>query len=388
MIIYLDHSATTKPSAGVVEEVRRTMQLCYGNPSSLHAMGLDAARILSEARSTIARSIGALPDEIIFTSGGTEGDNQAIFGIWEASKRQGRTVITSAVEHPAVLRACERLEAQGARVIYLPVNRQGLIEPEVFQNALTSDTILVSLMHSNNETGAQMPIEAIGRILSEQDSAAVFHTDAVQSYGKTDLDMRRLPVDIASLSAHKIHGPKGVGALYVRGGTKLSPLLAGGGQERGFRSGTENVPGIAGFVQAVREQSDHPEERRRHLADVKSYLRERLLEEISDVSIHTPEESIPSILNAGFPGCRGEVLLRMLEQERIYVSTGSACSSKKAGSHVLAAMDLDPASAEGALRFSFAEENSREQMDRVVEVLKTAVDSQRKLRESFGKGRR
>ncbi len=245
----------------------------------------------------------------------------------------------------------------------------------------------MSLMHVNNETGAIMPIEEVGKILQQSQIPAVFHSDAVQSFGKTALDVRALPLDLISLSAHKIHGPKGIGALYVREGRSLPPFFHGGGQERGFRSGTENVPGIAGFAAAVEEQWRDPAGRWAKMAAAKNRLKSLLLTEIPDLSIHTPEESVPSVLNVGFLGCKGEVLLHMLEQADIYVSTGSACSSKKSGSHVLSAMGLSKEQIEGALRFSFSEENTPEQMEYVVEVLKKAVAGQRRLRTAFAEGK-
>lgn len=385
MFVYLDNSATTRPYPSVVQAVNRAMEAEYGNPSSLHRMGLEAEQIVKESRAVIARSLCASPKNIYFTSGGTESDNTALFSAWESRKRQGKRIITSQVEHPAVLRTCEKLEKMGADVVYLPVDGQGILELDVFREALNEDTILVSLMHVNNETGAVMPVSEVAEILHRRNHSAIFHTDAVQSYGKLDLDVRACPVDMISLSAHKIHGPKGIGALYIREGLTLQPYVYGGGQESGFRSGTENVPGIAGFAQAAREQWKDPEGRRAYVAEVKAYLLKRLTEEVPDLSLHTPEQSAPSVLNIGFLGCKGEVLLHMLEQADIFVSTGSACSSKKSGSHVLAAMGLDRAQIEGAIRFSFSEENTKEQMDHVVDVIGKAIAGQRRLRKAFAK---
>ncbi len=385
MFVYLDNSATTRPYPSVVQAVTRAMEEEYGNPSSLHRMGLEAEQIVKESRAVIARSLCASPENVYFTSGGTESDNTALFSAWESRKRQGKRIITSQVEHPAVLRACERLEKIGAEVIYLPVNGQGIVDLDVFQDALNGDTILVSLMHVNNETGAVMPVSEAANILRRRNIPAIFHTDAVQSYGKLDIDVRSCPVDMISLSGHKIHGPKGVGAIYIREGLSLQSYIHGGGQESGFRSGTENVPGIAGFAQAVREQWKDPEGRRTHIAEVKAHLLKRLTEEVPDLSVHTPAQSVPSVLNIGFLGCKGEVLLHMLEQADIFVSTGSACSSKKSGSHVLAAMNLDRTQIEGAIRFSFSQENTKEQMDYVVDVIEKAVAGQRRLRKAFAK---
>ncbi|MDI9492382.1 MAG: cysteine desulfurase family protein [Bacillota bacterium] len=385
MFVYLDNSSTTRPYPSVMQAVARAMEEDFGNPSSLHRLGLAAEQLVKEARNVIARSLGASPKEVFFTSGGTESDNAALFGVWESRKRQGKRIITSQVEHPAVLRACEKLERMGAEVLYLPVNEQGVVDVQVFREAVNEETILVSLMHVNNETGAVMPIDEVGSILRKRKNAIVFHTDAVQSYGKLDLDVRSCPVDLISLSAHKIHGPKGIGALYVREGLALPSFLYGGGQESGFRSGTENVPGISGFAQAVREQQKDPRQRRLRMVEVKDHLLRRLREEIPELSIHTPSFSAPSVLNIGFIGCKGEVLLHMLEQAGIFVSTGSACSSKKSGSHVLAAMGLSEAQTEGAIRFSLSEENTPDQMEYVVDVLKKAVASQRRLRKALAK---
>ncbi|MDD2301809.1 MAG: cysteine desulfurase family protein [Eubacteriales bacterium] len=385
MFVYLDNSSTTRPYPSVMQAVARAMEEDFGNPSSLHRLGLAAEQLVKEARNVIARSLGASPKEVFFTSGGTESDNAALFGVWESRKRQWKRIITSQVEHPAVLRACEKLERMGAEVLYLPVNEQGVVDVQVFREAVNEETILVSLMHVNNETGAVMPIDEVGSILRKRKNAIVFHSDAVQSYGKLDLDVRSCPVDLISLSAHKIHGPKGIGALYVREGLALPSFLYGGGQESGFRSGTENVPGISGFAQAVREQQKDPRQRRLRMVEVKDHLLRRLREEIPELSIHTPSFSAPSVLNIGFIGCKGEVLLHMLEQAGIFVSTGSACSSKKSGSHVLAAMGLSEAQTEGAIRFSLSEENTPDQMEYVVDVLKKAVASQRRLRKALAK---
>lgn len=387
MYVYLDNSSTTKPYPAAVRAVSAAMEKDFGNPSSMHRLGLEAEHIVKAARGAVASSLGASPKEVFFTSGGTESDNTALFSVWESQKRQGTRILTSQVEHPAVLRACEKLERMGAQVVYLPVDRQGILDLDTFRENLRAGTVLVSLMHVNNETGAIMPIEEVGKILQQSQIPAVFHSDAVQSFGKTALDVRALPLDLISLSAHKIHGPKGIGALYVREGRSLPPFFHGGGQERGFRSGTENVPGIAGFAAAVEEQWRDPAGRWAKMAAAKNRLKSLLLTEIPDLSIHTPEESVPSVLNVGFLGCKGEVLLHMLEQADIYVSTGSACSSKKSGSHVLSAMGLSKEQIEGALRFSFSEENTPEQMEYVVEVLKKAVAGQRRLRTAFAEGK-
>ncbi len=386
MFVYLDNSATTKPAASVTAAVRRVMEEDFGNPSSMHGLGLNAEKILKDARAALAKSLGAAAEEVFFTSGGTESDNTAIFGVWESRKKQGRRIITTSVEHPAVLRACERLEREGAEVIYLPVAGSGIVDMDAFQAALNKETILVSIMHVNNESGAVMPLAEIGRAIKKAGKDIVFHTDAVQSFQKTETDVNVLGVDMMSLSAHKIHGPKGIGALYVRKSLYIPPFVYGGGQEAGFRSGTENMPGIAGFAEAVRSNQKDKAERIREMDRVKAYLLSLITREISDIKINSPKDSAPSVLNVSFLGCRGEVLLHTLEQSEIYVSTGSACSSKKKGSHVLHAMGLTDEETEGAIRFSFSGDNTTEQMDYVAAKLKEAVESQRRLQKAFHKG--
>jgi cysteine desulfurase len=386
MLVYLDNSATTKPAASVTAAVKRMMEEDFGNPSSMYELGLNAEKILKEARQTVAKSLGAAAEEVFFTSGGTESDNAAIFGTWESRRKQGRRVITTQVEHPAVLRACERLDKNGADVVYLPVGKDGIVDLQALESALDKETILVSVMHVNNESGAIMPVAEIGRMVKKINRDIVFHVDAVQSFQKIDTDVNVLGADMVSLSAHKIHGPKGIGALYVRKNVYLPPFIYGGGQEGGFRSGTENMPGIAGFAQAVRGAQKTGAGGGQDLGEVKSYLLSLIVREISDIKINTPLNSAPSVLNISFLGCRGEVLLHTLEQSQIYVSTGSACSSKKKGSHVLAAMGLSEEEVEGALRFSFCGDNTKEQMDYVAQKLKEAVESQRRLRKAFRKG--
>lgn len=386
MFVYLDNSATTRPYDSVVDVVIRTLEENFGNPSSLHGLGLQAEKILKKSREIVAQSIGATPEEVFFTSGGTESDNTAIFGTWEARKRQGKRILTTRVEHPAVLRACEHLEKQGGEVIYLPVGTDGILDMSAFKAALNQDTVLVSVMHVNNETGAIMPLAEIKKEIDQLNPDIILHTDAVQSYGKLDIDVRRMGVDLMSVSGHKICGPKGIGAFYKRKGVSLPSFVYGGGQENGFRSGTENLSGIAGFAEAVRRQQEHKIQIRSQMENVKEHLKVSLEASIPNIRINTPENSAPSVLNVSFRGCKGEVLLHTLEQKEIYVSTGSACSSKKSGSHVLQAMGLSSEEIDGALRFSFSEANTVEQMDYVTAELKEAVEGQRRLRKFFNKG--
>jgi cysteine desulfurase len=377
MHVYLDNSATTRQHDSVTEIMVRTMKEDYGNPSSLHRMGLAAEKILKEARGRIAGSLQVLPEEIIFTSGGTEADNLAILGAVGTNSKRGNRIITTAVEHPAVLEPCRGLEDRGYDIVRLPVNPKGVVSPEALEGALTPETLLVTVMHVNNEVGAVQPVREIYQRIKaynqQHKSRILFHTDGVQSYGKLPLSGE--DADMISLSGHKIHGPKGIGALYVKKGISLQPLMAGGGQERGKRSGTENVPAIAGFGVAAEHILLNREEIYRHLESCRRFLAEQLQERIPFAIINGPDEGQcqPGIISVSFPGLKGEVLLHFLEQEGIYVSTGSACSSGKKGqSHVLSAMGLPADRLEGTLRFSFSEYTTREEvaftMDRLEEI--------------------
>lgn len=373
-MIYLDNSATTKPYPEVVRLVSATMEDCYGNPSSLHSMGLEAERAVREASRRVRRCLGGQETQLVFTSGGTESDNLAILGAALALGRRGRRVVTSQVEHPAVSEAMNKLEAMGYEVIRVPVDKAGRIDLDCLDEAVNPDTVLISIMHVNNETGAIQPIDEINRLKG----TALFHTDAVQSFCKVPLSAGQ--ADLISLSAHKIHGPKGVGALVFRKGIRLLPQLVGGGQEQGLRSGTENVPGIAGFGLAAEMASATLEAR----AKAASELRERLLagirETIPDIRVNSPEDGSPFILNVSFLGTRGEVLLHRLEQEGVCVSTGAACSSRKRGkSPVLVAMGLSEREIEGAIRFSLGAFNTTEDIDAALDRLKAAVAQFRKL---------
>ncbi len=381
MQVYLDNSATTRPRQQAVKAALEAMESSYGNPSTLYRLGLDAEKIVKAARKAVAASLGALPEEIFFTSGGTESNNTAVFGAWESRKKQGKRVITTAVEHPSVLNCFEELKRRGADVVILPVGRDGSLDLDAFRAALTEETVLVSVMQVNNETGAIFPVREIGRIIKEfaaQKGIAkpLLHTDCVQSYGKLQFKAADLGADLISVSAHKVHGLKGTGALYIKKGVHIQPFMLGGGQESGFRSGTENVPGIAAFGAAagLLRISDFA---------AREHLKKRLTEEIPDIRINSPEDGCPSVLNVSFLGCRAEVLLHMLEQDGIYVSTGSACSSKDKGSRVLRAMGLSAEEIEGAVRFSFCADNTVEETDYVVERLKAHTEGQRRLRSAF-----
>ena len=388
MIVYLDNSATTRQYDEVTDLMAELSRNCYGNPSSLHGLGLDAEKAIKEGRNQIAGAFKSVPEEVFFTSCGTESDNTVLMGLARIPRANSKRIITTAVEHPAVLEPAAELERRGFEVVRLAVDRECRIDPDELRGALTEDTLLISVMAVNNEVGTIMPLSEIGRIKADFNKAhgtkVLLHTDAVQALGKIPLDTKKelRNVDLISVSAHKIHGPKGIGALYVRKGVNLLPFMLGGGQEKGFRSGTENVQSIAGFGLACEKSVSALSERSEHMAEVKEYLRKGILDEIPDVRINSPEDGVCSVLNVSFVGTRGEVILHRLEQEGIYVSTGSACSSNhktSKGSHVLNTMGLKPAETEGAIRFSFSEFNTIEEMDYTLDKLKTAVVSFRRL---------
>ncbi|MBP6491989.1 MAG: cysteine desulfurase [Clostridia bacterium] len=384
MFVYLDNSATTKPYTEVIAETVNFMETQYGNPSSLHRMGITAEKALKEARKAVAVSLGAKEEEIYFTSGGTESDNLALFGAAQARKRRGNKIITSQIEHPAVLESCKKLATMGFQIEYVPVDHTGTINIKALENSIDDQTILISIMQVNNEVGSIQPISEIceikNRIGKKLGSEILLHCDAVQSYGKLPIEIKDNGIDLLSISGHKIHGPKGSGALYVRKGLNLQPHQYGGGQERGMRSGTENVPAIAGFGIAAGLSCKNLPKRAESINAAKKYLSDGIRSEIKDVRFNSLEEGSPSILNVSFLNVRAEVLLHTLEQSEIYVSTGSACSSNKKGqSHVLKAMGLSDKEIEGAIRFSFCEFSTIEEMDYVLVQLKIAVQKFRKL---------
>lgn len=368
-MIYLDNSATTKQHRQVTRTMLTYMEQDFGNPSSLYGPGLTAEKAVKEARKKVLKAMGRQQGDLYFTSGGTEADSMAIFGTAMARRRRGKRIITSEVEHPAVLEACRRLEEEGFDVVRIKVDGQCRLDMEQLKSAVNEETILITVMQVNNETGAVMPMEEIGSCKGR----ALLHTDSVQAFGKIALPKN---ADLISVSGHKIHGPKGIGALWVDKGVHIAPFLVGGGQESGMRSGTENVPAIAGFGTAA----ELIREREVSLTELRDYLLEGIRQEIKDIRINSPQEGCPAVLNVSFLGTRGEVLLHTLEQDEIYVSTGSACSSnKKGGSHVLKAMGLTDREIEGAIRFSFGRYNTMEEMDVVLEKVKAAVARFRRL---------
>ena len=379
--IYFDNSATTACTPQVAEAVRDAMLENYGNPSSKHMKGVQAERIVTQARATIAGTLHCDEREIFFTSGGTESDNWALAGAAAALRRSGNHIITSSIEHPAVLEAAARLEKQGFRVTYLPVDGKGYVKISDLEAALDEQTILVSLMHVNNEVGSIQPVQEAAELVHRRCPGALFHVDAVQSYGKLPIHARRLGADMISVSGHKIHGPKGTGFLYVKEKTKLLPFIVGGGQQRGMRSGTDNVPGIAGLACAAKDAVGRLQEHTARMRQVRDRLYEGLcsLEKVELLSGNA-ENSAPHIVNAAFVGIRSEVLLHALEDRGIYVSAGSACSSNKRlpVSPVLAQMGLPREWAESALRFSFSSYNTVEEADTCLNVLREFLPVLRK----------
>ena len=367
--IYLDNSATTKPHPQVIEAMVSLLQENYGNPSSLHAMGQQAERVITKARRDLAGALGVKEKEIIFTSGGTEANNMAIKGVVRAYGNRGRHIITSRIEHPSILEVFRELEDEGFRATYLEVDGDGRITPAKLAEDLEPETILVSLFHVNNEIGSINPLPELAQVLSQRGrQRPFFHVDAVQSFGKLPVRPARWGIDLLSLSGHKIHGPKGVGALYLREGLAIPPLILGGGQERGLRSGTENVAGIGGFGLAALLAEEEREGALPKVAELRKAFLERL--KGSGSRVNSPDNGSPYILNLSFPGFRGEVLVHALAEKGVYVSTGSACSSRaRKQSHVLEGLGHYPAEDAGDVRVSNSRWNSLEEAKKAGEIL-------------------
>ncbi|WHH59396.1 cysteine desulfurase family protein [Petroclostridium sp. X23] len=379
--VYLDNSATTKPYTEVVEAMVEMLTENYGNPSSLHIKGIHAERAVKKARQNIANALEVKSSEIIFTSGGTESNNIAIRGIAAASKKKGNHLITSVIEHPSVLNTYKYMEEMGYRVSYIQIDRDGIIDMKQLENELGDDTILVSIMHVNNEVGTIQPIKEIRDVLSIKKSQAAFHVDAIQSFGKIPFTPEEFGIDMLSVSAHKIHGPKGIGALYIKKGLLIKPIIYGGNQETGIRSGTENVPGMIGFGKAAEQTFANLKENISMMKRLKNKLKELISMSVDNIVINgtNDEKSAPHILNVSFPGVRAEVLLHALESKGIFVSTGSACSSNKPSpSHVLTAMGTSRECIEGAIRFSISTFNSIEDIEYCAEQLATIIKQLRK----------
>jgi cysteine desulfurase len=372
--IYLDNSATTRPYDEVIDYINYINASVYGNPSSLHTKGIEAERLIKKARDIIAGSLGVEGREVYFTSGGTESNNLAIIGYLSANPRKGRHVITSKIEHPSVLETCRHLAENGYRVDYLDVDSKGIINLEQLRDAINEDTALISIMVVNNEIGSVQPVEEIVKIKNAVNRNTVLHMDAIQAYGKIKLNPKKLGIDLLSISSHKIHGPKGVGAVWANKTIRLKPILFGGGQESLIRSGTENVSGIGGFGMASEMIFQRLEENFKKVAGLKSLFLKRLEEEIDDFHVNSPEDASPYILNISFPDLKAEVLLHHLEEKGIYVSTGSACSSRKdTRSHVLQAINVDKCYAEGAIRFSFSSLNTEQDVLDTIDALKVII---------------
>jgi cysteine desulfurase len=376
--IYLDHAATTPVNEQVLVAMFEVQQHVFGNPSSIHGAGREARKFLDEARKTFATSIHATPNEIIFTSGGTEADNMAIFGTAYARQSEGKHIITTQIEHHAVLHACEKLEKEGFDVTYLPVDAFGCVTVEAVQKALRDDTILVTIMYGNNEVGALQPIAEIGALLKEH--PATFHTDAVQAYGIEALDVQMLGVDLLSVSSHKINGPKGIGFLYAKQGVKLSQLLVGGSQEKKRRAGTENVASAIGFAKAVELAEQTREEKRAQYRAFKHALIERFMEAGIAFSVNGHvDEALPHVLNISFAGTDVESFLVNLDMAGVYVSSGSACTAGSIDpSHVLVAMfGENTPQLRNSIRFSFGQGVTHdlllEAADRVIAIVKRLV---------------
>ena len=362
MSIYADNAATTKPSEHVISEMVRVMRKAYGNPSSIHSMGGDALDELETARKTIADILGCTPSEIVFTSGGSEADNQALLSAYTGAKAGKKHIVSTAFEHHAVLHTLDRLREQGFDVTLVPVNENGIVKPEDIENAIRDDTALVSVMYANNEIGTIQPVGDIGKICREH--GVLFHTDAVQGFLKVPFRAKALGADMISVSAHKIHAAKGTGALYIRPGLPLPAFLNGGGQESNYRSGTENMPGICGFGAACADTDAKADIAR--MAQLRDLAREKLSG--IDGLVLIGSQTAPHIVNLSLPGLRSQGIINCLQSDGIYVSAGSACS-KGHRSHVLEAMHLSPAVIDGSIRVSFSRDNTEADVDALYHAL-------------------
>lgn len=370
----MDHSATTPVAPEVLAAMLPYFGEKFGNASSLHQSGREAKEALEDSREKVAALLGARAEEIIFTSGGTESDNLALKGIARKNRKQGKHIITTQIEHPAILETCRALEKDGFEVTYLPVTGEGLVELSTLEASIRPDTILISVMHANNEVGTIQPLEEIGRLAAERD--IYLHSDAVQSVGKIPVNVDDLGVDLLSLSAHKLYGPKGVGALYIRKGTKIESIIQGGGHERRLRSGTENISGIVGLARAAElAERNMPREAER-LAGLRDRLAELVLGKVKEAWINgTMKKRLPSNLNFGFKYVEGESLLLFLDSKGICVSTGSACSSHKLEpSHVLMSLGLKPEECHGSLRITLGMSNTLDEVEYVADSIIEAVE--------------
>ncbi len=383
--VYLDNNATTRMREEVLEAMLPFYKDIYGNASSIHSFGRPARKAVDEARNQVTELLGAAShEEVIFTSGGTESDNFAIRGVAQALKAKGNHIITTAIEHHAVLNSCKALEKDGCKVTYLGVDKYGLINIEELKKAITGKTVLITIMYANNEVGTIEPVIEIGRIAKER--GVYFHTDAVQAIGKLDFKVKDMNIDLLSMSGHKMYGPKGVGAIYIKKGTKIIPQILGGHHEMRKRAGTENVAGIVGLGKAASlAKRDIPDESR--IKELRDYLYKGITSNIEDIHLNGhPEDRLPNTLNVSFTYLEGESIILNLDMEGIAVSTGSACTSGTLEpSHVLTAMGLDPVNTQGSVRFSLGRDNTKEDMDYVIGVLPPIIKRLRAMSPLYDK---
>ena len=378
-MIYMDHSATSPVDPEVFEAMKPYFTNSFGNASTLYSLGREAKNAMESARQEVASIIGAEPKEIIFTSGGTESDNIALLGTARKLKNKGKHIITSDIEHPAVDETCKYLEKNGYTVTYLPVYEEGIVRVKDLEDAITDETILITIMHANNEIGTIQPIAEIGKIANER--GIYFHTDAVQTVGKIPVNVKEMNVDMLSLSSHKLYGPKGIGALYIKKGVRIEPIMYGGGHERGFRPGTENVPGIVGLGKACSIASQNLEDNARKLTTLRDKLIDTVLDENEDSYLNGHRtKRLPNNANFRFDAIEGESLILHLDSKGIAASTGSACSSTKLeASHVLLAIGLEKEEAHGSLRISLGTENTEENIEYAITAIKEVVEKLRKM---------
>ncbi len=370
--IYLDNSATTRVSGAAAEKALEIMTEAYGNPSSLHSKGLQAQHELDAARKTVAQAMGAQPEEIYFTSGGTEGNNTAVFGAAHALKRRGNRIVTTAIEHSSVIEAMQQLEKEGFEVVYLTPDSSGKVSPKEIRDAVTKDTILVSIMAVNNEIGSIQPIETVYRAIAAAGAPALFHVDAVQAFMKMPLLPKKLGIDLMTVSGHKINAPKGCGALYIRKGARILPLHFGGLQEKKIRPGTEPTPAVCAMGVAVEEHKDIKVQAE-YIRKLNIYCREKL-SELEGAVINSDENCLPYIINFSLPGLRSETVLHFLAERNIFVSSGSACA-KGHKSHVLTALGLPAELTDSAIRVSFSSENTKNDIDVLINSLKIGIST-------------
>ncbi|HPR52588.1 MAG TPA: cysteine desulfurase NifS [Deltaproteobacteria bacterium] len=378
-MIYLDHNATTPLSGEVLEAMMPYFKQSFGNASSFYEPARTARAALEKARGTIAAAIGASPEEIVFTASGTESDNLALRGVCRAFQGKDLHIITSPVEHHAVLKTCEDLQGTGVRITQVPVDNSGCVDPADVAGNITPDTVIISIMCANNETGVIQPIQAISEIAREK--GIIFHTDAVQAFGKMPVHVDELGVDLMTISAHKIYGPKGVGALYIRKGTNISPIITGGSQERARRAGTENIPAIAGFAKAVEMAVEHLDEAGRHMTVLRDTFENQIMERIDNVTINGQgAPRIPNTSSMSFASIDGESILLHLDLLGVCASTGSACATgSPEPSHVLTAMGLSHVEAQGTIRFSLGKDTTLQDIDRLCEVMPGIVSRLRRI---------